>query len=211
MEACGLVFIVSAPSGAGKTTLGDAILETFTDIRRSISYTTRSPRGRERDGVDYRFVTVDVFEDMVRAGAFAEWAEVHGHRYGTALEALRLQPGESADVLLEIDIQGARQIKDRLRTGIYIFILPPSAEVLEARLRMRATEKEADLRRRLDAVRTEIAEAHWFDYIIVNDRLEEAVGQFRSIVTAERSRCERLLPGLTARFPDLSRAGCGKG
>lgn len=207
MQACGLVFIVSAPSGAGKTTLGDGILETFTDIRRSISYTTRSPRGRERDGVDYRFVTEDVFEEMIRAGAFAEWAEVHGHRYGTALEALRLQPGESVDMLLEIDIQGARQIKNSLHAGIYIFILPPSMEVLGARLRGRATEKEAALRRRLDAARAEIAEAHWFDYIIVNDRLEEAVGRFRSIVTAERSRCGCLLPGLAERFPDLKDSG----
>jgi len=202
MEACGLLFVVSAPSGAGKTTLGDAIIDAFSDIRRSISYTTRPPRGVERDGVDYQFVTEDEFEAMVRAGAFAEWAEVHGHRYGTAIEVLRFQPGRCADVLLEIDIQGARQIKERMSTGIYIFIVPPSPEELEARLRRRATEKESDLKRRLAAARAEIAEAHWFDYIIVNDRLEEAVSQFRSIVTAERSRCECLIPRLAAKWPD---------
>ena len=210
MEACNLLFVVSAPSGAGKTTLCDAILETFPDMGRSISYTTRSPRGKERHGVDYHFVSDEAFSTMVRDDAFAEWAEVHGHRYGTAKAALRSSSEEPVDVILEIDVQGAGQIRDQKLPGVYVFILPPSLDVLEARLRGRGTEDEAALRRRLTAAREEIRHAHRFDYIIVNDRLDEAVDRFRSIVTAERSRSDRLAPRLEPKFPGLLGTGAGR-
>ncbi len=203
----GLLFVLSAPSGAGKTTICKEILDFFKDVRKSVSYTTRPPRPGEQDGRDYHFVTPERFQQMIDAGAFAEWAEVYGNRYGTALADLERLRDEGYDVLLDLDTQGAANIIRRFREGISIFILPPSLEALAERLRARGSERGPDLEQRLAKARTVIPEAVRYDYVIVNEDFAEAVTQLRSIIVAERCRRGRVLPRIMARYPvDWGRA-----
>ncbi len=187
----GILFVVSAPSGAGKTTLCRYLVDNFPDLRQSISFTTRAPRDNERDGVDYHFVGRETFERMVSEGAFAEWAEVHGNLYGTALQTLEQARQAGEDILLDIDCQGAAQLRQKLADAVFIFILPPSLEELERRLRGRQTDSEDVVARRLANARREIAAAHWYDYLLVNDDLEAAREQLKAIVLAERCRTRR--------------------
>jgi guanylate kinase len=185
----GRLFIVSAPSGVGKTTIIQAILPKWPSLRYSISSTTRSPRPNEVDGRDYHFVSKDDFLKGIGEGRFLEWAEVHGQFYGTDGRAVKdwLKAGD--DALLDIDVQGARQVRCTYPMATTLFILPPSMEVLEARLANRGTESDSQLRKRLDAATHEIVQAAWYDYLIVNDDLADAVVEFESVLRA--ARCER--------------------
>ena len=192
--------MVSAPSGAGKTTLCQRLLATDHQISFSISYTTRKPRPGERHGVDYFFVDEETFQKMVDQGAFLEWARVHDHFYGTAQEQVEEVLKSGRDVLLDIDVQGALQVREKLgQDAVLVFILPPSLEELERRLRARGTEDERTLKRRLSVAREEIAKATEFDYLVLNDDLEEAFDHFYAVLKAERQRTFRR-PDLLARF-----------
>jgi guanylate kinase len=180
--------VLTAPSGAGKTTIARALVASDAKFGFSVSITTRPPRAGERDGTDYRFVDRAAFEAMQRAGELCEWAEVHGNFYGTPVANLESAAGRGEHVVLDIDVQGARQIRGRVREALLIFVLPPSGEALVRRLTGRGTEAEEDVVRRLQNARAELQAAAEFDYVVVNDRLESAVGQVREIVDAERHR-----------------------
>jgi guanylate kinase len=193
MKKEGLLYIVSAPSGAGKTTLLKRVMDYFPDIRFSISYTTRPPRSGERDGEDYHFISPQQFQKMVEKGAFAEWAEVLGNRYGTALDSIRISRSQGVDLILDIDSQGARQIEERLDGGVYIFILPPSLEALKQRLNARKVDGQEVIQFRMAQAKDEMKQARWYDYIIINDSIDEAAEQLKSIIIAERCRRKRVL------------------
>ena len=185
----GIVYIISAPSGSGKTTLSNELLRQVPDLEFSSSYTTRKPRGQEKNGREYFFVSTQEFERMIEQNQFLEYACVFGDYYGTARRFLDDAKSKGKDLLLDIDVQGARQVKEKLPDAVSIFILPPSREVLEQRLRDRsAADRISDevIDRRLQAAAKEIANYRKYDYILVNDRLEESQGQLRAIVLAER-------------------------
>jgi guanylate kinase len=182
----GIPFVVTAPSGTGKTTLCRAVLERDSGIRFSVSHTTRRPRAGETDGVDYHFVNVGEFERLVAEGGFLEHAEYGGNCYGTSWRALEEPLEAGLDLLLEIEVQGARQVRERRGDARSIFLLPPSMEVLGERLRRRDTDSPEMIGRRLAIAREEVAAAERFDYVVVNDRLEEAVASVLEIVDAER-------------------------
>jgi guanylate kinase len=186
-----LLLIVSSPSGAGKTTLCNRLRGEFPDLRFSVSHTTRRPRPTEIDGREYHFVDVPTFEQMVRAGAFAEWARVHDYLYGTSLKEIEIAHATSRGVLFDIDYQGARQIKATLPGAVGVFILPPSLAELERRLRGRGTEDETTTMRRLTNAKLEIEHYGFFDYVIVNDEINRSYEQLRAVVFAERCRRER--------------------
>jgi guanylate kinase len=185
----GLLFVVSAPSGVGKTTIIRAVQETWPQLRYSISCTTRSPRTGEREGVDYHFIARQEFLGGIRANRFVEWAEVHGEFYGTDGQQVDKWLAEGKDVLLDIDIQGARQVRCVYPTAVTIFILPPSMEVLKERLESRGTESEEQVARRLSAAQREILESPWYDYVVLNEVLQEAIADFNSVLRA--CRCAR--------------------
>lgn len=184
----GLLFVVSAPSGTGKTSLCRDLIDSAPDLSQSVSFTTRPKRIGEVDGVDYHFIDRPQFQEMVAGQRLAEWAEVHDQLYGTGLETLEQGSAAGTDLLLDIDCQGAAQLKENYRRGIYIFILPPDFAELEKRLRRRGTEEEAVIRRRLANARLEIRQAGWYDYIVVNDDFSTARERLQAIVLAERSR-----------------------
>lgn len=185
--APGTLFIISAPSGAGKTSLVRAMLESIPDLAVSVSYTTRAPRPGERADVDYHFISRDVFDAMVARHEFLEHAEVFGNCYGTGQQAVfdLLQAGK--DVLLEIDWQGARQVRERIASSLSIFILPPSRETLEARLRGRRQDGEEVIRRRTRGAISEMSHFREFDYLVINDDFDTALGDLQAIVRARRS------------------------
>ena len=190
----GLLFIVSAPSGAGKTTIVERLVERVPRLRMSRSYTSRAARAGETDGVDYNFVSRPRFEAMIAAGDFLEWAPVFGNLYGTCAsetDAL-LESGE--DVVLVIDVQGARKVRARGVATTTVFVMPPSFDVLEQRLRGRSKDTEAEIQRRLQVARDEVAAFTEYDYVVVNDELPAAVDRLRSIVIAERARLARMRP-----------------
>lgn len=196
----GLLFVLSAPSGAGKTSISRELLARHPDLRESISYTTRLPRAGERDGVDYHFVSREQFDRMVTQGAFAEWAEVHGNRYGTARATLLQAAEEGSDVLLDIDVQGAAQLRTSGLEGVSIFILPPSMAELRQRLSARNTDSADVIERRMTNAGSEIREAARFDYIVVNDDLAKAVAAVQAIMVAEKVRRDRVIDLLPAEF-----------
>ena len=171
----GLLFVLSAPSGAGKTSICSAVLEKLPDLRRSISYATRTMRAGEQDGVDYHFVSMEKFKQMVAAGEFVEWAEVHGNCYGTARKVIEEACSRGDDILLDIDVQGAAQLRAGGLDGVYIFILPPNLAELRRRLVGRNSDSEEVISRRLNNAGGEIAEAGNFDYLVVNSDLDQAV------------------------------------
>jgi guanylate kinase len=184
----GQLFIVSAPSGAGKTSLVQALLRAEPKIRLSVSYTTRAPRPGEQDGRDYHFVTRSTFERMLERAEFLESALVHGNYYGTSERWVLERLDSGANVVLEIDWQGAAQVRRRLCDAIGIFILPPSMQVLESRLRLRGQDTADVVARRLQAAREEIAHVGEFDYVIINDDFERAVDDLHSVIRAARLR-----------------------
>ncbi len=188
----GLLFVVSAPSGAGKTSLCRALSESLENLVHSVSYTTRKPRPREIEGRDYYFVTGERFQEMVRAGDFAEWAQVHSNYYGTSRRVLSDIAAEGIDVILDIDTQGAKQIKERYHRAVFIFILPPSLQVLEERLRNRRSDNEDEIRRRMQRAHDEISDYPHYGYLIVNRDFDRALSELRAIVLAERCRMEHI-------------------
>jgi guanylate kinase len=190
----GILFVVSAPSGAGKTTLVRKVISQLPKVSLSVSYTTRAPRPGEEKGVDYRFISRDEFSAMEREGKFIEWAPVHGDLYGTPRANVeRLEHGE--DLILEIDTQGARKIREAFPDGILIFILPPSLEVLGGRLRTRGGDSEEAIAARLRNAQKELDQMAWYDYIVVNAEIEGATQELASIIRAERCKTERVLGG----------------
>jgi guanylate kinase len=199
----GMLIVVSAPSGAGKTSLCHEIRKIVANLGYSVSHTTRAPRPGEVDGYDFHFVSETTFRQMVERGEFAEWARVHGNLYGTAARPLdeALERGE--DILLDIDTQGARQLRGRYPQGLYVFVVAPSMKELELRLRERKSDAPQEIARRLTRAVDEIAAWREYDYLIVNRHLDEAVRQLQCIIEAERCRTSRLVLSL----PDWPAAG----
>jgi guanylate kinase len=189
----GILFIISAPSGAGKTTLSRQLRALVPNLQLSISYTTRAPRVGEVEGRDYHFISEEHFVHLRTAGALAEWAQVHDSLYGTARAPLDAALARGQDFLLDIDVQGARQLKASYAEAVSIFVLPPSWKVLEDRLRGRGTDQEAVITRRLQRAREEIGEMGRYDYWLVNDQVDRAVALLQAIVAAERARVSRLM------------------
>ncbi|MDT8318590.1 MAG: guanylate kinase [bacterium] len=188
MNKKGIIFIISAPSGAGKTTLCKDLMLEFPDIKFSISCTTRKMRPGEVDGKDYHFISKDQFKKIADEGDFAEWAEVHGELYGTTVKELKKAAKEGFDLILDIDWQGARQIKEKINDCVYIFIHPPSLEELENRLRKRGKDSDETIKKRLKNAKEEMSHSGWYDHNITNDKLTEAMARLKSIVKAERYR-----------------------
>ncbi len=193
MSRAGLLFIVSAPSGAGKTTLCKEVLKRINrsqskPLKWSCSYTTRAPREGEKHGEDYFFVSDQEFDQMISRGEFAEWAFVHGHRYGTSLKYLKQAEEQGTDLLLEIDCQGARQLREKYGRGCFIFILPPSLEELRKRLEKRGTESKEMIERRIARAKEELEEYPLYDYIIINDDFAQASRELEAIILAERAK-----------------------
>ena len=194
----GQLFIVSAPSGTGKTTLVERLVQCVPDLRMSRSYTSRPARLGEQDGVDYNFITREQFETMAREGRFLEWADVFGNYYGTSAADTEAMLARGEDVVLVIDVQGARQVRSRGIETIGIFVLPPSAGVLEQRLRGRSKDSEEQIRRRLQVAGAEVDEYAQYEYVVINDQIDAAVGRLQSIVGAERARVKRMREGAEA-------------
>ena len=202
----GLLFVVSAPSGTGKTTVVERLVQVLPDLSLSRSYTSRPARAGESDGVDYNFITRDRFDSMIASGAFLEWADVFGNYYGTCAADAERELAAGRDLVLVIDVQGARLVRQRFADIVSVFVMPPSYEVLEQRLRGRSTEPEQALQRRLRTARAEVAAFTEYDYVIVNDELGTSVDQLRGIVTAARARlrcvraaAERIVRSFTER------------
>ena len=191
-KARGLLFIVSAPSGAGKTTLVERLVEQVPHLRMSRSYTSRPARQGETDGVDYNFVTRERFEAMSAAGEFLEWAEVFGNLYGTGAADTDRLLADGDDVVLVIDVQGARKVRAGGVQTRAVFVMPPSFAVLEQRLRGRSKDSEAAVQRRLQVARDEVAAFTEYDFVVVNGEVTEAVDRLRSIVVGERARLQRM-------------------
>ncbi len=190
----GLLFVVSAPSGTGKTTVVERLAQVVPDLVLSRSYTSRSIRGGEADGVDYNYITRARFEEMVAAGAFLEWADVFGNLYGTAAADTERVLASGRDLVLVIDVQGARLVRTRCRDTTGIFMLPPSYAILEQRLRGRSRDPEEAMQRRLQTARDEVAAFVEYDYVVVNDALDACVDRLRAIVIAERARLRAMHP-----------------
>lgn len=193
MKREGLILILSAPSGAGKTSLCRELFKTFPDMKESISYTTRAPRVGEVDGESYHFVSHELFDRMIAEDAFAEWAEVHGNKYGTALHTLEDARKNGIDLVLDIDIQGAKTLKELFDGGVYVFIMPPSMVELRRRLESRSTDAADVIERRIAKAADEIRESRWYDYIIINDNFEEACRELAAIVIAQRRKTFRMM------------------
>ena len=190
----GLLFIVSAASGTGKTTLVERLVQRVPNLCLSRSYTSRAARPGEQDGVDYNFISRPRFEEMARAGEFLEWADVFGNYYGTCAADTERCLANGQDIVLVIDVQGAKQVRSSGVESVGIFVLPPSAEILEQRLRGRSKDAEVEIGKRLDAARREVGEFASYEYVVVNDELDGAVERLRAIVVAERARVKAMRP-----------------
>ena len=186
------VFIISAPSGSGKTTLVSQLMAKESNLEFSISCTTRKPRGQEEDGKEYFFISREEFERRLDAGEFLEWAKVFDNYYGTSRQELARAEGLGKDLVLDIDVQGARQLKEKIAGAVSIFILAPSRTELEQRLRSRSEDSDAVIRRRIEEAAAEIRNYSAYDYVIVNDRVDESARNLRSIIRAERVRRQRM-------------------
>ncbi len=192
MDRRGLLFVVSAPSGAGKTTLCKEVVSITPSTWYSISYTTRKPRPGEQDGREYRFIDEGLFQDMVQRNEFVEWALVHGHLYGTPRQALSEKLEQGIDVLLEIDDQGAKQVKKKHADAVFIYILPPSLEALEERLKQRGGDAPDEIQRRLQKAREEVWSYREYYYIVRNEDFKQALEELKSIIVAERTKTKQL-------------------
>ena len=200
----GLLVVLTAPSGTGKSSVVKELLARETSLRFSVSLTTRPPRPGETDGVEYRFVTEPEFQRHVEAGDLVEWARVHGHLYGTAATEIDRSLADGTDVLLDIDVQGARQVSERYPGAVTIFLLPPDYAALEARLRGRRSDAEEVIASRLRTAASEVRHYGAFQYLVVNDAIERAGGEIRSILAAERARTARRIGAaerILATFP----------
>ncbi len=208
----GLLFVVAAPSGAGKTSLCKALIKRLAregskELAWSVSYTTRPRREGERDGRDYFFVDDETFDRMIENREFAEWANVHGKRYGTSRAYLEKSAREGVDLLVEIDIQGARTLQESVDDGAFIFILPPSWDALKTRLVGRGTEKEDEIERRLSRAREEILEWERFNYIIINDDFDQAVETLKCVVASRRAGRDHMAEKAKGVLPDFTAPG----
>jgi guanylate kinase len=182
------LFVVSAPSGAGKTTLVERLVQTTPGLRMSRSYTSRPARPGEADGVDYHFVSRERFEAMIAGDQFLEWAEIFGNLYGTSTVDTERALHEGADLVLVIDVQGARQVRRQRLPVVSVFVLPPSFDALQQRLRGRSKDSDDQIRRRLDVAREEVSAVKEYEYVVVNDEIDACVERIRAIVLAERAR-----------------------
>ncbi len=190
-----LLMIFSAPSGAGKSTICRKLRDRNPNVVFSVSTTTRPPRSDETDGVDYHFVEEDVFKEMIQEDAFLEWANVHGEYYGTSRQAVLDEIEQGNDVMLDIDVQGGQQIRNLYSEAVMVFIAPPSMKELERRLRARGTETEKQIKKRLENARDELKAVENYDYLVINDRVEQAVQEVEAIRQAEKSRLKRIKQG----------------
>ena len=192
IEGSGLLYVVSGPSGTGKTTLCKELIKLIPDLSFSISYTTRPPRRNEKSGKDYYFVTPEVFEKMIDKGEFAEWAEIYGNLYGTTRSSIEQALNKGHDLIFDIDSQGAQQLKRTYPLGVSIFLLPPSVSELENRLCNRKTDSQETIRKRLNKARQEISQVEFYEYVVINKVLEETLHVLQSIVVAEKHRRENV-------------------
>lgn len=190
----GIIFVLSGPSGAGKTTLYRKVSSSLPNLIHSVSYTTRRPRLGEVNERDYIFISRKEFREMIKRGEFAEWAEVHGEFYGTSKKWLEDAVCSGIDVILDIDVKGASQLKEKYHGGVYIFILPPSMEVLKERLEKRMTDSKEDIEKRLRVASEEIKRYREYNYVIVNKVLEDALKELSAIIISERLSIERIDP-----------------
>lgn len=182
----GMLYVVSAPSGTGKTTLCWELSKTVPRLKHSVSYTTRPPRKGEKNGVHYSFISESKFKSMIDKGEFAEWAMVHGNLYGTSIKGLEKIMREGYDIILDIDTQGAMQMKRKYKDSTYIFILPPSMETLKKRLKSRMSESDDEIEIRLDRAKGEIVDYKAYDYIVINDDFKQAIRDLKNIIMATR-------------------------
>jgi len=200
-----MLFVITGPSGCGKSTLVKRVLEEVEDVDFSVSHTTRKKRDSEKEGKDYYFIAQEEFKKMIKMDKLAEWAVVHGHCYGTSRREIE-KKGAEKDILLDIDVQGAQQIKARFKKAIFVFILPPGFQELKLRLKKRGDESEAMIRKRLEVARKEIRSYPEFDYIIINDKLDKAVEDLAAVIISARCRLESLqreiMPILRSFSPD---------
>ncbi len=203
----GMLIVVSSPSGGGKGTLIDRVLQTVPGVSYSVSYTTRAPRSREQDGREYFFVSREAFEEMIRRGDFLEWANVYGHLYGTSRAQVERERDAGRDIILEIDVQGAESIRGLIPDAVTVFILPPSFELLQNRLIARGTDSPADLERRLQGAPAEVEQYENFQYVILNDDINRASAQLAAVVYAERARRERQEATSSEALADFARVG----
>ena len=185
--------VLSAPSGAGKTTIAKALVEGREDVVFSVSATTRPSRDNEVDGVDYHFLSEPDFRAMIKADEFVEWAEVHGYLYGTLRKGLQDAQDQGRFLVLDVDVQGAMQVRQRVPDAVLVFVLPPSADALVERLTGRGTEEEDTLTRRIENARDELEQASQFDYIVVNENLDQAIEEVQSIVLAQGRRTDQAI------------------
>jgi guanylate kinase len=188
----GSVIVVSAPSGAGKTTVVTRVLNELDGLRFSVSHTTRAPRPGEKDGVEYHFIDVAAFERLRDTGQLLEWALNYGHYYGTGVAELERARRDGVDLLLDLDVKGAAQVRNKIADAVTVFVLPPSYADLERRLRGRGQDDEASIRRRLDVAREELSFYHAYDYAVINDDLNSCVESMKTIIRAARFRVGRM-------------------
>ncbi|HEW91954.1 MAG TPA: guanylate kinase [Thermotogaceae bacterium] len=188
----GIFYVISGPSGAGKTTILKEILRNVDNLTFSVSYTTRPKRPNEREGADYFFVTEEQFKDLIEKDEFVEWALVHGYYYGTSKKFIEMELSKGYDIVLDIDVQGALSIMQKYSNAVFIFLAPPSFDTLKERLLKRKTESEEDLVKRIEDAKWELSKISMFDYIVINDSIESTVGKIKSIIEAERLRIERI-------------------
>jgi guanylate kinase len=203
----GMLIVVSSPSGGGKGTLIDRVLQTVTGVSYSVSFTTRPPRTGEQNGREYFFVSESVFREMITRGEFLEWADVYGHLYGTSHKQVEQERDAGRDIILEIDVQGAESIRGLVPDAVTIFILPPSFELLRNRLVARATDTAADLEKRLHGAPSEVEQYRHFQYLILNDDINRASAQLASVIYAERARRERQEVTASGALADFARVG----
>ena len=191
MERTGILFVISGPSGVGKGTVKDAVLKRLNEVKVSISATTRSPREGEIEGQDYFFLRPETFQAMVEQGEFLECAKVYDNMYGTPKEFVKRNLAGGFDVVLEIDIQGAMQVKEKMPQGVFVFIEPPSIEELAMRLGKRGKDSEESVKKRMASCREEMEHSRYYDYLVINDNLQEAVDKVYAIIVAERCRIRK--------------------
>ncbi len=191
----GLLFILSGPSGSGKTTLYKEVASVLPNVRHSVSFTTRPPRPGEVNNIDYTFVSKDEFRIMIEKGEFVEWAGIHGELYGTSMKRLEDIIDSGTDVILDIDIQGAMQLKEKYKGGVYIFVLPPSMEVLKERLGKRMANSKEEIEKRLKVAVEEIKKYQEYDYVIVNKIFKDALKELEAIIISQRVSTNRIDPG----------------
>ena len=192
--------MISGPSGAGKSTIVNALRERIEDLGYSISHTSRKPRGTEKDGIEYHFVSRKTFREMIEKGAFVEWAKVYHDYYGTSVSGLNEQVVAGLDILLDLDAQGAKNIKKHFEDSVLIYVLPPSLEILKKRLKQRGTDDESVVKSRMEKASDDIENCVWHDYIIINDDLEKAIEEAQTIFISERCRTSRRMPGVKKMF-----------